>query len=346
MLQYRITRILADTITLYQERNLAMKKFSKILSVITGAAAALSLTVTAWADYGSVTVMGDSIATGYGLDGYVSGDNYSAASSFGSIISDECSSYINLAVDGRTTTGLIDALESDLADAVTGSDQIIISIGGNDYLQPMQAALYAKMMEDPDLLSKIMSGEIDRSEIMNYAQGFISDALAAAANIDASAVAANIQKITDDIAELNSGAEIYLFTIYDPFEGVEGMEDACAVAEAKLGELNSAISDMEGGNIHVVDVYGAFRGHAIEYTNISMGDIHLNAAGHAVIADLLASELSDIAQLDDTSDNAGADVTPAPEKTSPDTGLEGIAAVMGTAALAGAAMVLLKRKSR
>lgn len=322
-----------------------MKKFSKLISVIACAAASLTLTVTAWADYGRVTVMGDSIATGYGLDGYTSGDNYSASESFGSIISEGCSSYLNLAVDGRTTTGLIDALESDLADAVVRSDQVIISIGGNDYLQPMQAALYTKMLEDPDLLSKITSGETDMSEIMNYAQGFISDALAAAENVDASAVAENIKKITDEIAYLNSSCEVFLFTIYNPFEGVEGAEDASSLAEEKLGELNSAISDMEGGNIHVVDVYSAFKGHTPEYTNISAGDIHPNAAGHAVIADLLASKLSDIAELDDTSDNYG-DTTPATDKTSPDTGAEGIAAVFGAAALAGAALVILRKKSR
>lgn len=331
-----------------------MKKFSKILSVITAAAAALTLTVTAWADYGSVTVMGDSIATGYGLDGYTPGDNYSAAESFGSIISGGCYSYLNLAVDGRTTVGLIDALESELADAVTRSDQVIVSIGGNDFLQPMQAALYAKAMEDPDLLSKIMAGEIDQSELMNYMQGFFADALAAAGNVDASAVAANIRKITDDIAYLNSSCEIFLFTVYNPFENIEGAEEAYALAEAKLGELNSGISAMEGGNIHVVDVNGAFKGHALEYTNIAEGDIHPNAAGHAVIADLLESGLSDIAQLDDTSDNSNtadgsgsADDSTAgtTDKTSPDTGAEGTAAAMGAAALAGAAVVFLRKRS-
>ena len=342
MIQYRIIEAFADTISLLKERNIAMKKFSKIISAVTAAAAALSLTLSvSAADFGSVTVMGDSIASGYGLEGYVSGDNYSAAGSFGSIISESCGNYMNLAVDGRTSAELLSALQGDLADAVVRSDKVVISIGGNDYLRPMMTAVYAKMAEDPEMLSKIMSGEIDMSQITSYVQDFFSEALSAAETVEASAVAANIAAITDEIAYLNSDCEVYLFTIYDPFEGASGAEDAYALAETKLAELNGAISDMEGGNIHVVDVYSAFKGHAVEYTNISMGDIHPNAAGHAVIAELLMTELSETG----ASDTYGTTDVPS-EKASPDTGTEGTALVFGAAALAGAAVVFLGKKSR
>ncbi|MGN1423374.1 MAG: SGNH/GDSL hydrolase family protein [Oscillospiraceae bacterium] len=320
-----------------------MKKFLKLLSAVTAAAAALALTFSASAaDFGSVTVMGDSIATGYGLEGYASGDNYSAAGSFGSIISESCGGYTNLAVDGRTTSELLSALQGEFADAVVRSDKVIISIGGNDYLQPMIMAAYTKLSEDTEMLSQIMSGELDATDMTELMKPYFEEAMAAASAVEASAVAANIKSITDEIAYLNSDCEVYLFTIYDPFEaGGDEMAAAYSLAETKLTELNAEITAMEGGNIHVIDVYGAFKGHAAEYTNITSGDIHPSAAGHAVIADLLTNELSGSAAASDTYD---AELVP--EKTSPDTGAERTAVVIGAAALAGAAVIFLGKKSR
>lgn len=312
--------------------------------MITAAAAALTLTVSASAeDLGSVTVMGDSIASGYGLEGYVSGDNYSAAGSFGSIISESCGKYTNLAVDGRTTSELLSALQGEFADAVVRSDKVIISIGGNDYLRPMIMAAYTKLGEDTEMLSKVMSGELDTTDMTELMKPYFEDAIAAAAAVEPSDVAANIKSITDEIAYLNSGCEVYLFTIYDPFEaGGNEMASAYSLAEAELAELNSEISAMEGGNIHVVDVYGAFKGHAAEYTNITAGDIHPSAAGHAVIAELLANELSESAAASD--DTYDAEFFPV--KPSPETRAEGVTVMIGAAALAGAAVIFLGKKYR
>ena len=56
----------------------------RTLSIIMAAAVAAACTVTAGAEGSELVVLGDSITSGYGLDGYVSGDNYSAAGSCGS----------------------------------------------------------------------------------------------------------------------------------------------------------------------------------------------------------------------------------------------------------------------
>lgn len=54
----------------------------KILSIFTAAAVAAACAAAASADDRALVVLGDSITSGYGLDGYVSGDNYSAVQSF------------------------------------------------------------------------------------------------------------------------------------------------------------------------------------------------------------------------------------------------------------------------
>ena len=58
----------------------------RTLSIIMAAAVAAACTVTAGAEGSELVVLGDSITSGYGLDGYVSGDNYSAAGSFANML--------------------------------------------------------------------------------------------------------------------------------------------------------------------------------------------------------------------------------------------------------------------
>ncbi|MFR0871749.1 MAG: SGNH/GDSL hydrolase family protein [Oscillospiraceae bacterium] len=110
----------------------------RILSIIMAAAVAAACTVTAGAEGSELVVLGDSITSGYGLDGYVSGDNYSAAGSFANMLGADFGGYENFAVDGRTSGELLTALEdADIAAALAGADTVVISIGGNDFLQPM-----------------------------------------------------------------------------------------------------------------------------------------------------------------------------------------------------------------
>ena len=75
-----------------------------------------------------------------------------------------------------------------------------------------------------------------------------------------------------------------LLTVYDPFEGVQGMEMMDVAAREKLGELNAEIfGEASEHGAAVADVHSAFEGHALDYTNISSMDIHPNKEGHSVI---------------------------------------------------------------
>ena len=76
-------------------------------------------------------------------------------------------------------------------------------------------------------------------------------------------------------------------TVYDPFSGNVLLKAASEVAAERLSVLNARISKLRGGNVKVIDVYGAFDGKAGEYTNINKLDIHPNAEGHNRIYELL-----------------------------------------------------------
>jgi len=136
-----------------------------------------------------ILVMGDSIATGYGLNGYKGARPGEAADSFGAKLAAEYGlvyghSYYNFAVDGMTSAELAAALESGkswkmhkdnatlgtseyqysqyaVADssaaqtALKNCDTIVISIGGNDLLRPMFEIIFEYIEANSALLKTL-----------------------------------------------------------------------------------------------------------------------------------------------------------------------------------------------
>ena len=268
----------------------------KLLSAVAALVLGLSLTVVAHAEgYGKVTVLGDSIASGFGLPGYFFGNNYSASGSFGNLIAKESTGYENLAKDGSTTANLLSRLDdADAQSAVKSADSIIISIGGNDFLMPMLNAFLDFTTNTGDLLSGLISGSVSIDSIFTQ----VSDAvLDAAQSVDILKTGEHLDEIIGIIRTVNPYCEIYILTVYDPFEGAAGMEMLEDAAKQRLPELNAEITDAaHRGRANVIDVNSAFAGHAAEYTNIRFMDVHPSTAGHKVIYELIASaseELSD-----------------------------------------------------
>lgn len=109
-----------------------------LTAIITAAAVAVFSGISARAQGGGLVVLGDSIATGYGLDGYSAGDNSSAQGSFANRLGALYPEYDNFARDGLTTEGLLSMTEDgSLSEALSGADTVVLSIGGNDLLMPM-----------------------------------------------------------------------------------------------------------------------------------------------------------------------------------------------------------------
>lgn len=325
----------------------------KALSIISAAAVAAACALTASADERELVVLGDSITSGYGLEGYVSGNNYSSEYSFANMLAMGFGGYENFAVDGRTSGELLSALDdADIAAALAGADTVVISIGGNDFLQPMLGAVRDSVMSDSDLLSALQGGEssVGEDNYMQIMTQMMSVMLDAVDSVDVSAVGDNISGILDGISELNSECQVILLTVYDPFEGVQGMEMMDVAAREKLGELNSEITDAAAAHgAEVADVHSAFAGHALDYTNISSMDIHPNREGHGVIYSLL-SDLTAVQTSapagDSAADGSGSGETAVavPAKGSPETGAEGIAAFAGIAAIAVAGVFAFRKR--
>ena len=330
----------------------------KMISAACAAALALtaaSSAVSAESYDGKLAVLGDSITSGYGLDGYVSGDNTSAADSFSNKLAADFSEYVNLAVDGRTSEELLEALDSDenVSAAVENAEAVVISIGGNDFLTPMMTAAQTAIMSDPDIMQGIMDGTVTVAEAMESNMDMINESVVSAAKqVDVQLTVDNIGSIVDKVTEISPDSEIYLLTVYNPFEGVDDMEKYSEAAESILPVLNSGISDIaEQDNVHLIDAYTAFKGHALEYTNIASVDIHPNKAGHEVIYDLICEALPEVtaeeapeapeaaeAAEPETQEESAPTVsaTPVPDTGNTDTAVYAAAAVLSMAAVISA----------
>lgn len=316
----------------------------KILAVLTACVVSAMIIVsgTAAAEEGrALVVLGDSIASGFGLDGYASGNNYSASDSFANQLGTSYSDYQNFAVDGRTSGELLAALaDENISKALGGADTVVVSIGGNDFLQPMIAALTDLIMENTDLIKSLQGGEnFDAENYLDIMREYTEVITTAAKSVDTDEIGKNLEGILGGISGLNPECQTIILTVYNPFDGVAGMELIDVVAREKLAELNNEITAAaEKFGADVADVYTAFKGHSVEYTNISSMDIHPNQSGHAVIYSLL-SDMTGAAEA-----SAVEAMQPVSQKGSPDTGAGGIAVFVGAAVFAAGVSFAFRKK--
>ncbi|MBR4554467.1 MAG: SGNH/GDSL hydrolase family protein [Ruminococcus sp.] len=273
------------------------KLFAAIVSVVSVIvfSAVTSISALAATEYRDVAVpvpprlliLGDSIASGYGLEGYSSSKD--KCRSYANILRDRYSAELppdcpfeetNLAVDGRTSGQLLDALVSgELDSAIAESDCIVVSIGGNDLLEALWGLLKEKGIDDINDLSK--------KDIIKLvlAAGSLSDSLdenLKLFEINLRSIARYIRSKTD--------APLIIQTLYDPLQEYSAVPKVSSLSAEKIAELDQLIKLHAGdasASYTVCDVAPEFAGRAGELTNISRMDIHPNAEGHKVIADAL-----------------------------------------------------------
>jgi lysophospholipase L1-like esterase len=232
-------------------------------------------------------VLGDSIATGYGLaDGQ---NNY--GNQLAQAFNLTGTAYTNLAVDGASSSDLLTALTTNtpetLAPAVTSADTIVLSIGGNDVLGPFISDLKTAL----DLQSTSTNAQLEAAINANptAAKTAITTAMGnpqvqaqfATAELT---FATNYASIISAIRHTNTTARLYVQTIYNPFSGLPRYDTLSADAETIIGSLNTTIENgASTGNYTVLDIHDAFQGKAAQYTNIAQFDVHPNEAGHTAI---------------------------------------------------------------
>ncbi len=247
----------------------------------------------------AMTVLGDSIPAGFGLEGY-KGDPCYNCKSYPNILAEKYglkanNNYHNLAVSGATSADLLNLLQNEkTSNQLKYSDTIIISIGGNDILHVLYNALgeglgnsISDISSIEDLISSV--GLPQLMKISKYIEENMPIAL--------EGFAYNLDSIVDSIKAVNPEALIIVQTIYNPFESFEQLEAIQELSVSTVADFNKIIADSatdEDGNKRylVSDIAAEFKGKANALTNIGKYDIHPNTDGHKAIAETLDEEIS------------------------------------------------------
>lgn len=252
------------------------------------------------------TAFGDSIAAGYGLDGYSAGQTTGPADSYQALVADFLhTNSRNFAVTGDDSDACIRLLRSGTADGdLKNADVVTLSIGSNDLLLPFIQIVMDYFDIDPQSIDKSMfengfqMPQVDPSTIKEYYKQ--SEKLLAQLRDDetlharAAAFPEQLQTILSLLRQKAPAAEIYVTNIYNPFTSVPLIG---TMAESYIQEINQAFST-DDPLYTLVDVYTLFRKEAL--TNVrfdleNLADInpdpHPSVQGHKVIAQQITAAL-------------------------------------------------------
>ena len=257
--------------------------------------------------------LGDSITTGYGLGEGEQSFAEQAAQASGLTLED------SFAQNGLTSAELLAQLSrEDVKAAVTGADFITITIGGNDLLDALYGYLaeeYTKgnpddPMDADDVVKKLESLTISMDsanfikELISYMPGFItSDAASTALDTYSD----NLHSILTSIQGLNSDVQMVVLNQYNPYkQAAENANPLLAMFDVDISSvsdtfedgvimLNDATAMVVRGftNVQVADVKTVFDEQDTNPCNANFNDalsfdIHPNAAGHQLLAGVVA----------------------------------------------------------
>lgn len=242
-----------------------------------------------------IVFMGDSIAAGYGLDGYDRNDLYKC-NSYANILGQEYSSdlddefkptMINCAVSGDKSSHLLEHLKKgEFDNAINQSNAVVISIGGNDILQLLLFAITDCFNVKKG--THINSLEISASNLIKFAIEFSE--LESKVDKALKEYTENLNEIISYIHNKTSGV-IIVQTLYNPLDGIKKMDKVSGYVGKQIDKLNDVIKGnaktSKGEQYTVCDVAKSFEDKGAEYTNITHMDIHPNAEGHRVISKCL-----------------------------------------------------------
>lgn len=228
--------------------------------------------------------LGDSICRGYGLAD-------PETQRYSSLIGDRtgCTVY-NYGVDGQTGAELVTFLKNGKAEALSQADVVSVSIGANNLLHALSSLLLSLFSNfDPTSGSAV---QVDAEDLF----AAVDEALASFEQ--------ELPELIGLIGEQAPHARVLFQTVYNPYRSFilfplrlnGNVTTLSALANDCVDRLNDIIRDgaLQYGYT-VCDVYDAFEQNADRLVNASLGklnfDPHPNAAGHAVIAEVLLKEM-------------------------------------------------------
>ena len=243
-----------------------------------------------------IVFVGDSIAAGYGLEGYKKNDPYNC-DSYANILAEQYKKeldgicpfeMVNEAVSGDRSSQLLDHIKNgELNKALNGANVVVISIGGNDILKQFRSFMSSKLkLSSNSKLTDVVDQVSDLENVLDE-MSVLSD------NIDKA-----LEKYEDIINEIvseiknRSDAIIIFQTLYDPFADVPAAFLFQGLSKDKIEKLDHIIKDNafdENGNEKylVCDLYKPFYKKGLSLTNMGSLDIHPNAKGHKLISEEL-----------------------------------------------------------
>ncbi|MGN1480668.1 SGNH/GDSL hydrolase family protein [Porcipelethomonas sp.] len=228
----------------------------------------------------NITVLGDSISTGYGLEN----DELSYCDYLEKYFNAELDNY---AVNGRQTSELIKQLDEDkeVRKSLEKADLVCVSIGGNDILHVFEDALYQL-----DGISQTDNGQFQISS--EFIQQFLTQ-FSSGFGPAASQAKENMYTISEQISNINSAALVVFQTVYNPFETDNEqlnniMKPLKVFTSMYLGTINNSVKQQP---VIVADINLKLNEKPWLFTNINELDIHPNYLGHMLIAEEIVQKL-------------------------------------------------------
>ena len=268
------------------------KNLKRILGIVISVSLLASMTIPSVSAVSSFTA-GDSIASGVGPVAAGESDFESFA---------ECVTYY-LIQSGRIDVGVSDAkigaTSAQILDCqvIAGSNPadvkyVMISSGGNDYLDLFEEALKPYMDEGDTLATLTPEKRAVIAQKISEDQTAFTAKLAEVNTVTENA-AANAVKIVDEIKAKYPDAVIYFLEMYNPFDSYLSSEnDAMRIlgtfAQNSISAYNKELAAIDG--IKLVPVFENFKGRSDDY--IRTGDVHPTEAGHIKIAELIINDIT------------------------------------------------------
>ena len=261
-------------------------KATKLISMLMIIALALSVipySATAEEENSiDILVLGDSIALG-------TNSSYCAGQLAANCTDSNCTV---LARDGMKTTNLLIQLSSIKA-KVKSAKNIVISIGGNDFLDPIMALIDSYRTEGEPISAAVENMKKDAVNVMKKYKETVPTQLQPALK--------NIGDIAKKIRSLNTTAKVMFLNMYNPVEALVKEDTMFDILNSQfktfVADFNSGLAAVEG--ITVLPLFEKFEGNNSIYTNslyyyktFNDYDIHPSDEGQLLIAALIKSEIT------------------------------------------------------
>ncbi len=246
--------------------------------------------------------LGDSIASGYGLESYINGDEknkYSSSNSVTKLGKKLSMKTLNYGVEGMDSTVFYQALskpatkeQKEAVANIKDAKLITISIGGNNVFIPLLNAVNQNIENGRNIFNADAS-QIQRAVLKlllseNEFKNMIDNVLKGAETFTGNAKLhkpGDFENIISVIKALNPKAKLVVQTIYSPYQQIlpDTIDDTIKNMNAKIIKLSD-----NGKNFRVADVYSAFAKApgGLQLTNADTGknfDPHPTQKGHEVI---------------------------------------------------------------